>query len=221
MAPKALMAPRHFLDLDRIDAATLRRIVDMGHAMKRAGKRVPAELKPEGIADAVLMLIFEKPSTRTRVSFELAAKRLGADVVNVAASTSSVVKGESLLDTADTLRALGADILVMRHAEAGAPHLVARRIDCQVINAGDGWHAHPTQALLDLYTVRERLGEIAGRRLTIVGDVLHSRVARSAIWGFGKLGACVTLCGPPTLLPAAPWSRRWAAAASGPIWATT
>jgi aspartate carbamoyltransferase catalytic subunit len=138
------------------------------------------------------------------VSFELAAKRLGAEVVNVAAAGSSVAKGESLLDTADTLRALGADILVMRHEAAGAPYLVARRIDCRVINAGDGWHAHPTQALLDLFTVRERLGGIEGLHLVIVGDVLHSRVARSAIWGFTKLGARVTLCGPPTLLPPGP-----------------
>src|SRR5579875_807949 len=121
---------------------------------------------------------------------------LAAAVVNVAAASSSGTKGESLLDTAHTLRALGADILVMRHGEAGAPYLVAERASCQVINAGDGWHAHPTQALLDLYTLRERLGGVAGRRIAIVGDVLHSRVARSDVWGFTRLGASVVLCGP-------------------------
>jgi aspartate carbamoyltransferase catalytic subunit len=193
---------RHVLDLDDFTPAEITHVLDTAASMKevlaRPIKQVPA------LRGTTVVTLFYEASTRTRVSFELAAKRLGADVVNVTASASSVVKGESLLDTADTLRALGADILVMRHSAAGAPYLVAQRVACRVINAGDGWHAHPTQALLDLYTVRERLGRIAGLRLAIVGDVLHSRVARSAVWGFTKLGARVTLCGPPTLLPTGP-----------------
>ena len=196
---------RHVLDLDDFGPAEIEQVLDTATSMKevlgRPIKQVPA------LRGVCVVTLFYEASTRTRVSFELAAKRLGADVVNVTASASSVTKGESLLDTADTLRALGADILVMRHGEAGAPYLVAQRVGCRVINAGDGWHAHPTQSLLDLYTVREHLGRIAGLHLTIVGDVLHSRVARSAVWGFTKLGAAVTLCGPPTLLPTGhlPW----------------
>lgn len=193
---------RHVLDLDDFTPAEITHVLDTAASMKeilaRPIKQVPA------LRGTTVVTLFYEASTRTRVSFELAAKRLGADVVNVTASASSVVKGESLLDTADTLRALGADILVMRHSAAGAPYLVAQRVACRVINAGDGWHAHPTQALLDLYTVRERLGRVAGLRLAIVGDVLHSRVARSAVWGFTKLGARVTLCAPPTLLPTGP-----------------
>lgn len=193
---------QHVLDLDDFSPAEIVHVLDTAASMKeilaRPIKQVPA------LRGTTVVTLFYEASTRTRVSFELAAKRLGADVVNVTASASSVVKGESLLDTADTLRALGADILVMRHGAAGAPYLVAQRIGCRVINAGDGWHAHPSQALLDLYTVREHLGHLAGLRVSIVGDVLHSRVARSAVWGFTKLGARVTLCGPPTLLPPEP-----------------
>jgi aspartate carbamoyltransferase catalytic subunit len=146
------------------------------------------------------------------VAFELAAKALGADTVSIAAASSSVTKGESLIDTIRTLQALGADFVVMRHHQAGAPYVVADEVSASVINAGDGWHAHPTQALLDLYTIRERLGRIAGLRVAIIGDVLHSRVARSNLWGLGLMGADVVLCGPPTLLPAAdfcdglPWN---------------
>jgi aspartate carbamoyltransferase catalytic subunit len=193
---------KHVLDLDDFTAAEIEQVLVTADAMKeilgRPIKHVPA------LRGLTMVTLFYEASTRTRVSFELAAKHLGADVVNVAASTSSVTKGESLLDTAHTLRALGADILVMRHSEAGAPYLVAQRVGCGVVNAGDGWHAHPTQALLDVYTLRERLGRIDGRRIVIVGDVLHSRVARSALWAFTTLGATVTLCGPPTLLPLGP-----------------
>jgi len=193
------------LDLDDFGADEIEHVLSTADAMKevlgRPIKQVPA------LRGVTVVTLFYEASTRTRVSFELAAKHLAADVVNVAASASSVTKGESLLDTAHTLRALGADILVMRHAEAGAPYVVARHVPCQVINAGDGWHAHPTQALLDLYTLRERLGTIAGRRVLILGDILHSRVARSAIWGLTRMGAEVTLCGPATLLPTGelPW----------------
>ena len=195
-------AHRHVLDLDDFTADEIEHVLSTADAMKeilgRKIKQVPA------LRGVTVVTLFYEASTRTRVSFELAAKHLAADMVNVAASSSSVTKGESLLDTAHTLRALGADILVMRHGEAGAPYLVAERAGCQVINAGDGWHAHPTQALLDLYTLRERLGGVAGRRVVIVGDVLHSRVARSDVWGFTRMGAEVVLCGPPTLLPTGP-----------------
>jgi aspartate carbamoyltransferase catalytic subunit len=193
---------RHVLDLDDFSVAEIEEVLRTADAMKevlgRKIKQVPA------LRGVTVVTLFYEVSTRTRVSFELAAKHLGADVVNVTASSSSVTKGESLLDTAHTLRALGADILVMRHSQSGAPYLVAEHVDCHVINAGDGWHAHPTQALLDLYTLRERLGSLAGRRIVIVGDILHSRVARSGVWAFTRLGAAVTLCGPPTLLPTGP-----------------
>jgi aspartate carbamoyltransferase catalytic subunit len=146
--------------------------------------------------------LFYEASTRTRVSFEVAARRLGAEVVNVSASGSSVEKGESLLDTMRTLEATGADVLVMRHGTSGAPYLVAAQFGGNVVNAGDGRHAHPTQALLDLYTMRAHLpgGSVAGRKVTIVGDVLHSRVARSNLWTLTAAGADVWVCGPATLL---------------------
>jgi aspartate carbamoyltransferase catalytic subunit len=145
--------------------------------------------------------LFYEASTRTRVSFEIAAKRLSADVINVSASASSVAKGESLRDTARTLRALGADAIVLRHPAAGAPAFLARLTDASVINAGDGSHEHPTQALLDLYTMRRHFGGIEGLRVGIVGDVAHSRVARSGALGLRLMGAEVVLVAPPTLLP--------------------
>ena len=144
---------------------------------------------------------FVESSTRTRTSFELAAKRLSADIVNIQASASSLTKGESLKDTIRNIEALKTDILVMRHPCAGAPHMLARSVNSAVINAGDGSHEHPTQALLDLFTVNKKKGKIAGLKVTIIGDIAHSRVARSNIWGFTKLGAKVTVCGPPTLIP--------------------
>ncbi|MGB9886220.1 MAG: aspartate carbamoyltransferase catalytic subunit [Moorellales bacterium] len=144
---------------------------------------------------------FFEPSTRTRTSFEVAAKFLGADVVNLTAATSSVTKGENLLDTAATLEAMGMRALVIRHSQAGAPHFLASRLKATIINAGDGWHEHPTQALLDLFTILERKGRLEGLKVAIVGDILHSRVARSNLWGLLKTGAEVWLCGPPTLLP--------------------
>ncbi len=149
----------------------------------------------------VVVNLFYEASTRTRTSFELAGKWMSADVINIAASTSSVVKGESLADTAKTLEALGADIVVMRHSASGAAHILARTMQARVINAGDGRHEHPTQGLLDLYTIKEAKGRLDGITVTIVGDILHSRVARSDIWGLTKLGAHVRVVGPPTLMP--------------------
>ena len=145
--------------------------------------------------------LFHEPSTRTRASFEIAGKRLSADVVNVSASGSSVSKGETLLDMARNLEAMSPDVVVVRHASAGAPHSLARVLACGVINAGDGAHEHPTQALLDCYTIREHAGKLEGLKVAIVGDIAHSRVARSNIYAMRTLGMRVTVCGPPTLLP--------------------
>jgi aspartate carbamoyltransferase catalytic subunit len=193
---------RHLLDLDDFSREELESVLSTAEAMKevlsREVPRVPA-LRGTTIAN-----LFYEASTRTRSSFELAAKALGADVINVAAESSSVKKGESLIDSARTLQAVGASLLVMRHWQSGAPYLVARHCDMGVINAGDGWHAHPTQALLDLLTIRSHLGDIQGRRVVIIGDIAHSRVARSNLWGLTRMGAEVVLCAPPTLLPAVP-----------------
>jgi aspartate carbamoyltransferase catalytic subunit len=159
-------------------------------------------------------ILFYEASTRTRVSFEVAAKNLSADVVNIAAATSSVTKGESLVDTVRTVEALGAQMLVMRHSVSGAPYLAAEVFGGSVLNGGDGWHAHPTQALLDLYTMRSRLadGSVAGKKVVILGDVLHSRVARSNLWTLTAAGADVWLCGPATLLRGfEAWAARGAA----------
>ncbi|MDV2479892.1 MAG: aspartate carbamoyltransferase catalytic subunit [bacterium] len=145
--------------------------------------------------------LFYEPSTRTRASFEIAGKRLSADVVNVAASGSSVSKGETLLDMARNLEAMSPDVVVVRHSSAGAPHSLARVLACGVVNAGDGAHEHPTQALLDCYTIREHAGKLEGLKVAIVGDIAHSRVARSNIYAMRSLGMRVTVCGPPTLLP--------------------
>ncbi len=189
---------KDLLDLDDFSSEEIMLLLETTSAMteilSRPIRRVPT------LRGKTIVNMFYEASTRTRSSFELAAKNLSADLVNVSASQSSVDKGESLVDTVRTLQALGADMIVMRHWEAGAPYLAASWLNASVINAGDGWHAHPSQALLDLYTVRERIGSIAGLKLVIVGDILHSRVARSNLWGFGKLGAHVVLCGPPTLL---------------------
>ena len=189
---------KDLLDLDDFSSEEIMLLLETTSAMtevlSRPIRRVPT------LRGKTIVNMFYEASTRTRSSFELAAKNLSADLVNVSASQSSVDKGESLVDTMRTLQALGADMIVMRHWEAGAPYLAASWLSASVINAGDGWHAHPSQALLDLYTVQERIGSIAGLKLVIVGDILHSRVARSNLWGFGKLGAQVVLCGPPTLL---------------------
>jgi aspartate carbamoyltransferase catalytic subunit len=192
------LARKDLLDLDDFSSEEigllLKTTAAMTEILSRPIRRVPT------LRGKTIVNMFYEASTRTRSSFELAAKNLSADLVNVSASQSSVEKGESLIDTMRTLQALGADMIVMRHWEAGAPYLAASWLEASVINAGDGWHAHPSQALLDMYTVQERRGSIEGVKLVIVGDILHSRVARSNLWGFGKMGAQVVLCGPPTLL---------------------
>ncbi len=161
----------------------------------RSIKKVPA------LRGKTVVNLFFEPSTRTRTSFELAAKRLSADVLSFDVSTSSVSKGETIVDTAKNIEAMKVDCFIVRHSVAGAPELISKNIDASVINAGDGCHEHPTQALLDLFTVEEVFGKINGIKITIVGDILHSRVARSDIWGFTKLGAKVIVCGPPPLIP--------------------
>ena len=158
-------------------------------------KKVPA------LRGKTVVNLFYEPSTRTRVSFEVAAKRLSADVINIATETSSVKKGETLNDTGRNIEALKADIIVVRHNASGAPAMLARHVDINVINAGDGWHEHPTQALLDIFTLKEKRGHIEGLKVVIVGDIAHSRVARSNIWGLTKLGAQVTVCAPAILIP--------------------
>ncbi|MFN2519440.1 MAG: aspartate carbamoyltransferase catalytic subunit [Candidatus Limnocylindria bacterium] len=192
---------RHVLATDDWSRDEIELVLDQTDAMlevlSRPIRRAPA------LRGRTVILFFAEASTRTRVSFELAAKALSADVVNVSSSGSSVEKGESLLDTVRTLGALGGDIVVMRHAASGAPYFVARRCSAAVINAGDGWHAHPTQGLLDAYTLRTAIGDLAGKRVVVVGDVLHSRVARSDIDTLVPLGARITLSGPPTLMPTA------------------
>lgn len=193
------MNRKDVLDLDDFDADEIDQVMVTADAMREVMSR-PIRRVPPLRGKTIVNLFFE-PSTRTRISFELAAKNLSADVVNVSASGSSVEKGESLVGTVRTLQALGADVVVVRHQLAGAPYLVAQHLHGSVINAGDGWHAHPTQALLDAYTIRQRLGRVGGLTVVIVGDILHSRVARSNIWGLTKLGAKVILCGPPTLVP--------------------
>ena len=191
---------RHVLDLDDYSReeleATLASAHGMAEVLGRDIKKVPA------LRGKVIVTLFYEASTRTRVSFEEAGKVLSADVINMSASGSSSDKGESLLNTGLTLQAMGVDTLVVRHPHSGAPNFLARSLDrVSVVNAGDGLHAHPTQALLDLYAVQSRVGRVEGRKVVIVGDVLHSRVARSGIWGFAKMGARVVLSGPPTLMP--------------------
>lgn len=163
--------------------------------INRPIKKVPS------LRDVTIANIFFENSTRTRLSFELAEKRLSADVVNFSASTSSVKKGETLLDTVNNILAMKVDMVVMRHASAGAAHYLSRRISANIVNAGDGTHEHPTQALLDAFSIREKLGNISGKKVAIIGDILHSRVALSNIFALQKLGAKVMVCGPPTLLP--------------------
>ena len=204
---------RHLLDVDGLDAADLALVMRTADAMREVLARPIA--KVPALRGRNVTILFYEASTRTRVSFETAAKNLTADVTNISASTSSVTKGESLVDTVRTVEALGAHMLVMRHSVSGAPYLAAEIFGGSVLNGGDGWHAHPTQALLDLYTMQARLpgGSVAGRKVVILGDVLHSRVARSNLWTLTAAGADVWLCGPPTLLRGfEAWAGRGAAA---------
>jgi len=190
---------KDLLGLRELSAAEITLVLETADAFKEVGtrevKKVPA------LQGKTLVNFFVEPSTRTRTSFELAAKRLSADIVNIAAATSSLTKGETLKDTARVLEANHADIIILRHSSAGAPQFLAQRISASVINAGDGAHEHPTQGLLDLYTIRDKKKSIAGLQVAIIGDILFSRVARSNIFGLLKLGAKVTLVGPSTLVP--------------------
>jgi len=189
---------RHVLDLDDFSEAEIIDVLDAATSMKEVlGRSVPQVPILRG---RTVVNVFYEESTRTRMSFELAARTLSAATMSMTAKGSSVEKGESLIDTIRTIQALGADIIVIRHGESGAPYLAAQHFKGSIINAGDGRHAHPSQALLDLFTIRERLGELKGLNVTIVGDILHSRVARSNIWGMLRCGMNVTLCAPSTLI---------------------
>ncbi len=190
---------KDLLGLEDLTREELLLLIDQAAAFKeislRPIKKVPA------LRGRTVALCFLEPSTRTRASFELAAKRLSADILSFQGSSSSLVKGETVLDTARNIEAMRVDVLVIRDNTSGVPAMVARGVGCSVVNAGDGSHEHPTQGLVDLFTIREKKGRIEGLNVLIVGDILHSRVARSDFWGLVKLGARVTLCGPPTLVP--------------------
>jgi aspartate carbamoyltransferase catalytic subunit len=190
---------KDFLGLYNVSEEEINEILDTAVAMKdiltRTVKKVPT------LRGKTVINLFYEPSTRTKFSFNLAAKRLSADVMSISKSSSSIAKGESLLDTAKTMEVMGADVVVIRHSAPGAAKFLADNISASVLNAGDGAHAHPTQALLDIYSIKEKLGKIAGLKVLIVGDIAHSRVARSNIWGLNKLGAEVSVAGPQTLIP--------------------
>jgi aspartate carbamoyltransferase catalytic subunit len=190
---------RHLLGIEPLDPAEIALILDTAEGFAEIGtreiKKVPT------LRGRTVVNFFVEPSTRTRSSFELAEKRLSADSLNFSSGSSSLVKGETLLDTLRNLEAMSPDFIVMRHSEAGAPHFLARYGRASIVNAGDGAHEHPTQALLDAFTIRQRKGRLAGLKVAIVGDILHSRVARSNVLLLSKMGADVVVCGPPTLLP--------------------
>jgi len=190
---------KNILDMASLSVDEISTILDTADSMKeisqRSVKKVPT------LRGKTVVLFFYEPSTRTRTSFDIAAKRLSADSLSISASTSSMVKGETLIDTARNLEAMNPDVIVIRHSSAGAPHMLARMISPCIINAGDGMHAHPTQSLLDLMTIRENKENINGLRIAIIGDISHSRVARSNCIGFTKMGANVILSGPQTMIP--------------------
>jgi aspartate carbamoyltransferase catalytic subunit len=204
---------KHLLSVTQLRPEEITRVLDTAESFREVGTRVIKKV-PALRGRTVVNLFFEN-STRTRISFELAAKRLSADVINFSTSGSSVAKGESLKDTALTLQAMGADAIVIRHSSSGSPYTLTRWVDASVINAGDGTHEHPTQALLDLYTIREHFPSFEGLRVAVVGDVLHSRVARSNTHAMTRMGAEVTLVGPPTLIP--PDAPAWGAHVSHDI----
>lgn len=193
------LSQKHLLGIKDITKEDIELIFETADTFKQVINR-PIKKVPS-LRDVTIANVFFENSTRTRLSFELAQKRLSADVINFSASNSSVKKGETLLDTVNNILAMKVDMIVMRHASAGAAHFLAKHIKANIVNAGDGTHEHPTQALLDSFSIRERLGEVAGKKVAIIGDILHSRVALSNIFALKKLGAKVMVCGPPTLLP--------------------
>ncbi|RJP75746.1 MAG: aspartate carbamoyltransferase catalytic subunit [Desulfobacteraceae bacterium] len=190
---------KDILDIASLSNEEITFILDTADKMKEISER-PIKKVPT-LRGKTIVLFFYEPSTRTKLSFDIAAKRLSADCVSLTASSSSMVKGETLIDTARNLEAMKPDVIVIRHSASGAPHMLSRYVKTSVINAGDGTHAHPSQALLDMMTVREKKGGLAGLRIAIVGDISHSRVARSDIVGFTKMGADVVVSGPPTMIP--------------------
>ncbi len=192
-------AKKDVLDMESLSPDEIMMILDTAETIKEISQR-PVKKVPT-LRGKTVVLFFYEPSTRTRISFDIAAKRLSADSISISAGTSSMVKGETLIDTAKNLEAMNPDVMIIRHSCSGAPHMLAKRLNFSVINAGDGLHAHPTQALLDMMTVREKKGRLEGLKIAIIGDISHSRVARSNCVGFTKMGARITLSGPPTMIP--------------------
>ena len=190
---------KHLLGLEELSADEITLILDQAAEFKRLAAEGETKLSP--LQGTVVANLFFEPSTRTKTSFSLAAKRLSADTVDFTASTSSLSKGETFYDTAQNIEAMGVDQVVVRHSTSGAPHLLSKLLKASVLNAGDGTHEHPTQGLLDIFTIRQHRHKVAGLTVALVGDILHSRVARSNIWGLKKLGARVIVCGPSTLIP--------------------
>jgi aspartate carbamoyltransferase catalytic subunit len=193
------LSQKHLLGIKDLTSEDIELIFETADNFKEVINR-PVKKVPS-LRDVTIANVFFENSTRTRLSFELAQKRLSADTINFSASNSSVKKGETLLDTVNNILAMKVDMIVMRHASPGAPHYLAKHIKANIVNAGDGTHEHPTQALLDAFSIREKLGSVAGKKIAIIGDILHSRVALSNIFALQKLGAKVMVCGPPTLLP--------------------
>jgi aspartate carbamoyltransferase catalytic subunit len=197
--PSVRWTKRHLLGLEELSSTELEMVLDTAEDFVAVSKQ--RRKKRTDLAGKVVVNLFFEPSTRTRLSFGLAARRLSADTLDFSPSGSSLSKGETFIDTAKNIEAMGIDVIVVRHSTPGAPHLLAQHLDSSVINAGDGAHEHPTQGLLDIFTIRRRKGRIAGLTVGLVGDIAHSRVARSNIHGLLKLGAKVIVCGPPTLVP--------------------
>jgi aspartate carbamoyltransferase catalytic subunit len=193
---------RHLLDLERLTADEITLLLDTAEQLQAAFAAKCEKLTL--LRGRTVANVFFENSTRTRNSFSLAARRLGADTIEFSSGGSSVAKGETFIDTAKTIEAMGVDAVVVRHSAPGTPHLLARHMDCSVLNAGDGPHEHPTQGLLDILTIRQKRGTLAGLTVALVGDIAHSRTARSNIWGLKKLGAHVIVCGPATLV-----SKEW------------
>jgi aspartate carbamoyltransferase catalytic subunit len=197
--PRVPWTRRHLLGLEELSREELLTYLDTAERFVDVVER--KRKKRANLAGKVVVNLFFEPSTRTRTSFSLAARRLGADVLDFSSSGSSTSKGETFIDTAKNIEAMGIDVMVVRHSSSGAPHLLAEHVSCGIINAGDGAHEHPTQGLLDIFTIRQRKGRLDNLTVALVGDILHSRVARSNIHGLTKLGAKVVVCGPPTLVP--------------------